>query len=139
MLLQSFFNEILRETTMTNNRQLDIAVKMGIIDCQQPRKAKNPYDNLAEDNRKDNYLDGTEKIRGHKFSQGELIRDLMNLENSANVRISRGKGVVRNLTEQFVSNAMDAMDLLQRALATRKFRYNPESYLMIQFTIVHME
>ena len=72
---------------------------MGIIDCQQPRKAKNPFDNLAEDNQKDSYIDGTEKIRGHKFSQGELIRDLLNLENSANVRLSRGKGIIRNLTE----------------------------------------
>jgi hypothetical protein len=33
MLLQSFFNEVLRETTMTNDRQLDIAVKMGVVDC----------------------------------------------------------------------------------------------------------
>ncbi len=33
LLLQSFFNEVLRETTMTNDRQLDIAVKMGVIDC----------------------------------------------------------------------------------------------------------
>lgn len=84
---------------MTNDRQLDIAVKMGIIDCQQPRKANNPYDNLAEDLQKDSNLDGTEKVRGHKFAAGELLRDLLNLENSRNLRQSRGKGVVKNLTE----------------------------------------
>jgi hypothetical protein len=44
-------------------------------------------------------LDGTEKVRGHKFSAGELLRDLLNLENSKNIRQSRAKGVVKNLTE----------------------------------------
>lgn len=97
---------------MTNDRQLDIAVKMGVIDCQMPRKAKNPYDNLAEDLQNDSNLDGTEKVRGHKFAGGELLRDLLNLENSMNLRQSRGKGVVKNLTEQFVSNALDAMELI---------------------------
>lgn len=77
-----------------------------------PRKAKNPYDNLAEDLQNDSNLDGTEKVRGHKFAGGELLRDLLNLENSMNLRQSRGKGVVKNLTEQFVSNALDAMELI---------------------------
>jgi hypothetical protein len=51
-----------------------------------PRKAQNPYDNLAEDLQKDSNLDGTEKVRGHKFTGGELLRDLLNLENSMNLR-----------------------------------------------------
>jgi hypothetical protein len=122
---------------MTNNRQLDIAVKMGVIDCLQSRKAKTPFDREGEDG--SNMEDGTSRMKGHKFEQGELIRDLLNLENSKNLRVSRGKGVVRNLTEQFVANASDAIELIQRALVTRKYRYNPESYLVIQFTIVHME
>jgi hypothetical protein len=79
------------------------------------------------------------KVKGHKFASGELIRDLLDLENSKNIRLSRGKGIAKNLTEQFVANALDAIEIIQRALVTRKFRYNPESYLMIQFTLVSME
>jgi hypothetical protein len=40
MLFQNFFQEVLRETTLTNTRQLDIAVKMGVLDALQTKTAR---------------------------------------------------------------------------------------------------
>lgn len=79
------------------------------------------------------------KPPGHTFQSGEYIRDLLDLENSRNIRLSRGKGIAKNLTEQFVSNPQDASEILQTALMNRKYKFNPDSYMLIQFTIVHME
>lgn len=38
-----------------------------------------------------------------------------------------------------MSNASEATELLEKALENRKFRYNTESFMLIQFAIVHME
>lgn len=59
------------------------------------------------------------------------MRDLLDLENSRNIRLSRGKGIAKNLTEQFVSNAQDACEILGMALKNRKFKHQPDSYMMI--------
>jgi hypothetical protein len=42
-------------------------------------------------------------------------------------------------TEQYVSNTKEAIELIERALINRRFRYNPDSFLLLQFTIVHIE
>jgi hypothetical protein len=69
----------------------------------------------------------------------EFLRDLLNLDNSPSVRVSRKKGIAKYLTEQFVSNASEAIELIEKALQNRQWRHNVESFMMIQFTVMHME
>ena len=44
MLVTYLFEEVFRETTTTAGRSLDIAVKLGVIDCLHRRPALTPYD-----------------------------------------------------------------------------------------------
>lgn len=102
MLFQNFFQEVLRETTLTNTRQLDIAVKMSVLDALHTKTARNTES--LKRNEEDEEFELNLKPPGHTFQSGEYIRDLLDLENSRNIRLSRGKGIAKNLTEQFVSN-----------------------------------
>ena len=95
MLFQNFFQEVLRETTLTNTRQLDIAVKMSVLDATMHTKSAKKTESMQEDEEYNLDL----RPPGHTFQSGEYIRDLLDLENSRNVRLSRGKGIAKNLTE----------------------------------------
>ena len=110
MLFQNFFQEVLRETTLTNTRQLDIAVKMSVLDAMHTKTARNTESLQRSEGDEEFVLEL--KPPGHTFQSGEYIRDLLDLENSRNVRLSRGKGIAKNLTEQFVSNPQDACEIL---------------------------
>lgn len=55
------------------------------------------------------------------------------------MRVSKHKGIAKYLTEQFVSNAGESIELIEKALENRQWRYNEESFMMLQFTIIHME
>lgn len=67
------------------------------------------------------------------------MRDLLDIDNSKRIRVSKTKGVAKNMIEQFVANAGEAISLIERAMATRRYRVNGESFIMLQFAIVFME
>lgn len=117
MLLTQFFEEIHRETTLSTFHPVDIAVKLAVLDA----------------------VNSTAHDDGGQLVTTETIRDLLNLENSANIRVSKSQGVAKFATEQFVSGAREALDLVERAFVNRRFRFNPDSFLLLQFTIVRIE
>lgn len=117
MLLTQFFDEIHRETTLSTFHPVDIAVKLAVIDV---------VNSSAHD------------VSGQLVTT-ETIRDLLNLENSSNIRVSKSQGVAKFSTEQYVSGAREALDLVERAFVNRRFRFNADSFLLLQFTVVRIE
>ena len=123
LLLNYLFDEIHRESTASTTRPVDFAIKLGIVDVLKTEgHYRNPFDPDGKDE-----------------APGETIRDLLDLDNSATVRVSKSKGIAKYLTEQFVGTAEEAIELVQKALEARRFRQNEKSFMMLQFTVVHME
>jgi Fe2+ or Zn2+ uptake regulation protein len=48
MLMHQLFEEVLRESSSTVYRPVDIAVKLGIVDAVKVREKSNPYDTNAD-------------------------------------------------------------------------------------------
>jgi hypothetical protein len=59
------------------------------------------------------------------------MRDLLDLNNSENLRVSKSKCVVKNLTEQYISNATDAIALIEKSLQNRRYKLNKDSFLLL--------
>ena len=110
MLLTNLFDEVIKESSSSTTRPVDIAVKLAIVDVVRH----------------------LEHVRGQtEMDAIETIRDLLNLDNSPNVRVSRSKGIVKFATEQFVANAKEATELVERALINRRYRLDPDSFIML--------
>jgi hypothetical protein len=102
---------VIKESSSTTLRPVDIAVKMGVIDSTA--KVRNG------------------ELHNSNHSTDTQLRDLLNLDNSVNVRVSKSKGTAKYLTEQFVSSASESIELIERALVNRRFRHQPGSFMVI--------